>query len=116
MPIVNKRDDGPLVHIHDIERSVQGSGVTVRVYGELKIAAKEKVYARDLNLNSVKMLVLTPIAGNHTAYIPTTYISQKGVYDNYASVDIFTDDGTEVTAGNGPYDGSLWLSFVAVGE
>ena len=111
-----KADRGPLIHIHYIERTVQGRGVGIKVYGEIKIAAKEYVYARELGLNTIETLILTPLTGAHTGYIAQTYIHNKGEYDNYASIDIFNTDGTEITAGNGPEDGSLWLNFIALGE
>ena len=113
---VIKADRGPRVEIHHIERHVHGNGVVVKVWGEMKIAAKEYVYARELGLNTVQVLLLTPDTGVHTLYHPQTYIYNKGEYDNYASVDIFDDSGTEITAGNGPEDGSIWLNFMALGE
>jgi len=113
---VIKADRGPLIHIHYIERMVQGSGIAVKVYGEMKIAAKEYVYARELGLNTIQTLQLTPLTGAHTGYIAQTYIHNKGEYDNYASIDVFDTGGTEITAGNGPEDGSIWLNFEALGE
>jgi len=113
---VIKADRGPLIHIHFIERTVQGSGIAVKVYGEMKVAAKEVVYARELKLNTIHALVLTPLTGTHTGYIAQTYIHNKGEYDNYASIDIFDTGGTEITAGRGPEDGSIWLNFIALGE
>lgn len=111
-----KSDRGPLIHIHYIERTVQGSGIAIKVYGEMKVAAKEYVYARELKLNTVETINLTPLTGTHTAYIPQAWIYSKGAYDNYASIDIFDAAGTEITAGRGPEDGSIWLSFIALGE
>jgi len=111
-----KADRGPLIHIHYIERVVQGRGIAVKVYGELKIAAKEKVYARELGLNTIQTLHLTPLTGTHTGYLAQTWIYNKGEYDNYASIDVFNTDGTEITAGRGPEDGSIWLTFIALGE
>ena len=111
-----KAERGPLIHIHHIARDIHGNGIAVRVYGEMKIAAKEYIYAHELGLKTIEVLNLTPEAGNHTAYIATNWIYHKGEYGNYASVDIFDNDGTEITAGRGPSDGSVWLNFVAVGE
>ena len=111
-----KADRGPLIHIHYIERVVHGSGIAVKVYGEMKIAAKEIVYARELGLNTIQCLQLTPHTGTHTGYIAQKWIYNKGEYDNYASIDIFDTGGTEITAGNGPEDGSIWLDFEALGE
>ena len=82
----------------------------------MKVAAKEYVYARELKLNTIEVLLTTPMTGTHTAYITQNWIYNKGEYDNYASIDIFNDAGTEITAGNGPEDGSLWLNFIALGE
>jgi len=113
---VIKSDRGPLIHIHYIERAVHGRGIAVKVYGQMKIAAKEVVYARELGLNTIETLNLTPITGAHTPYIPQAYIYNKGEYDNYASIDVFDHTGSEVTAGSGPEDGSIWLSFIALGE
>jgi len=111
-----KADRGPLVEIHYIERVVQGRGIAVRVYGRMKIAAKEYVYAHELGLNTIEVLLLTPETGVHTGYLAQKYIHNPGEYGNYASVDIFNTDGTEITAGSGPADGSLWLNFIALGE
>jgi len=111
-----KADRGPLIHIHYIERTVQGRGIAVKVYGQMKIAAKEIVYARELKLNTIETLWLTAETGAHTLYHPQTYIHNKGEYDNYASIDIFDAGGTEITAGAGPEDGSIWLNFIALGE
>lgn len=107
---------GPIVHIHFIERTVHGNGIAVKVWGEMKIAAKEYVYARELKLNTIEVLLLTTETGAHTLYHAQKYIHNKGELDNYASVDIFNDAGTEITAGVGPADGSVWLNFMALGE
>ena len=111
-----KADRGPLIHIHYIERVVHGRGIAVKVYGKMKIAAKEYVYARELKLNTIEVLVLTPETGTHTGYLVQKWIYNPGEYDNYASVDIFDTSGSEVTAGRGPEDGSIWLNFIALGE
>jgi len=104
-----KADRGPLIHIHFIERVVHGEGKAIRVYGEMKIAAKEYVYAHELKLNTIQVLLLTPETGAHTGYMAQKWIYHKGEYDNYASIDVFDADGTEITAGTGPSDGSIWL-------
>ena len=49
-----------LVHIHSIERHVAGNGIKLVVYGEMKIAAGQYVYAKDLKLGTVQQLLLTP--------------------------------------------------------
>ena len=53
----------PVIHIHRIERHVHGNSVCVKVYGEMKIACKEVVFARELKLNSLEVLLLTPEVG-----------------------------------------------------
>jgi len=115
---VIKTDRGPLIHIHYIERPVQGRGIAVKVYGEMKIAAKEYVYARELKLNTIQTLQLTPHTGVHRGYFANKWIYNKGEYDNYASVDVFDYAGNEITAGHAyaPEDGSIWLDFEALGE
>ena len=123
-----KADRGPLVHIHFIERSVHGNGIAIKVYGEMKVAAKEYVYAREMKLNTVEVLVLTPMTGDHHLYHVQKYIHAKGEYGNYASVDIWSADGYEMRGGEQgrgtlipaattlPEDGSIWLDFIALGE
>ncbi len=122
----------PLVHIHSIRREVFGNEISLWVAGEMKIAAKEVVFAKELKLNSIQVLVLTPEAADHVPYIVNKWIYRKGLYDNYASIDIFAPTaGYELRTGSRqdqvptptigasstlPYDGSLWLNFVAVGE
>ena len=113
-----KADRGPLIHIHFIERVVHGSGIAVKVYGEMKIAAKEYVYARELKLNTIETLQLTPHTGSHRGFMPQKWIYSKGELDNYASIDVFDHAGNEITAGHAhaPEDGSIWLDFCATGE
>jgi len=108
----------PLIHIHHIERVVHGNGVAIKVYGEMKIAAGEYVYARELKLNTLEVLVLTPEVekNNSTGYIVQKHVYHKGEYDNYASIDIYDHDGTFQSPGRGPVDGSIWLDFIALGE
>ncbi len=110
------RGSGPVVHIHFIERVVQGSGVAVKVFGELKIAGQEYVYARELKLNTIEVLLLTTKTGAQTLYHPQKWVNNEGEYENYASINIFDDAGTSITAGSGPADGSIWLDFMALGE
>lgn len=124
---VIKAARGPLIELHHIERSVFGNGIAIKVFGEIKIAAKEVVYARELGLNTLQVLVLTSEAGDHHPYPVTKWIYHKGEYDNYASIDIFSMDAYQYEAGTRsqsavtapdtlPYDGSLWLDFIALGE
>ena len=126
MPKVTKRADGPRFEIQVQERVVAGEHVFVRVYGEMKIGAKERVYARDLGLRTIQLLMLQPEHGTHNAYTTGVWIYRKGELDNYASVDIFSMDSYEMlssgrvgslsAATSLPYDGSLWLGFIALGE
>ena len=125
MPKVTKRADGPRFEIQVQERVVKGESVFVRVYGEMKIGAKERVYARDLGLRTIQLLMLQPEHGTHNPYTTGVWIYRKGELDNYASIDIFSMDGyemylnaqTQVSAATSlPYDGSLWLGFIALGE
>lgn len=109
---------GPLIHIHYIERTVHGNGIAIKVYGEMKIAAGEYVYARELKLNTLQVLLLTPEldTNNTIGYMAQKYVHNKGELDNYASIDIYADDGTWQAPGTGPTDGSIWLNFLALGE
>jgi len=109
-------DCNPLIHIHHVERSVHGNGIAIHVYGEMRIAAKEVVYARELKLNTIQTLLLTTEMGLHAHYGAQKWIYHKGEYDNYASIDIFDLIDDEVTAGGGPDEGSVWLDFEALGE
>jgi hypothetical protein len=127
MVTVIKAPRGPRVEIHTIEHIVDGQHVFNRVYGELKIAAKEVVYARELGLNTLQVFLLQPESGAHHPFPTNVWIYHKGEYDNYASVDIFSMDGYQYEAATRgqsaetapstlPYDGSLWFGFVAIGE
>lgn len=116
----------PLIHVHFIERFVHGNGIGIKVYGEMKIAGKEVVFARELKLNTIQVLVLTPETGAHHLYHVQKYIHNKGEYDNYASVDIFSADAYEMIASGRsgsisaatslPSGGSIWLNYIALGE
>jgi hypothetical protein len=107
-----------LVHIHSIERHVAGNGIKLVVYGEMKIAAGQYVYAKDLKLGTVQQLLLTPELNlnNRHGYMAQKYIYHKGELGNYASVDIYDDAATFQAPGTGPVDGSIWLDFEAIGE
>ena len=112
----------PLIHIHSVERHVHGNCIKLMVHGEIKIAAGEIVYARELKLNTLEVLKLTPevIRGETdgtTPYVVNKYIHHKGEYDNFASIDIYdSTDGSWQYGGQGPTDGSIWLDFDAKGE
>ena len=110
----------PEVVIHYIERTVHGNGIAVKVWGEILTASQEVVNARDLELQTLQVLVLTPLTGKYTIDPhdetvrdtipwPTKYIWEKGRPDNYATVYLWDDTSTEHT-------GSVWLDFHALGE
>jgi len=113
---IGQLTSNPLIHIHHVERNVFGNGIAIHVYGEMRIAAKEVVYAREMKLNTIQTLQLTAETGTHTLYNPQKWIYHKGEYDNYASIDIFGHDDSEIVAGDGPDEGSVWLDFEALGE
>ena len=107
----------PLIHIHHVERSVFGNGIAIHIYGEMRIAAKEVVYAKELMLNTIQTMTLTAETGVHQSFNVQKYIHAKGEFGNYASVDIFdTEDDSEQVAGDGPDEGSVWIDFEALGE
>lgn len=117
----------PLIHIHDVERHIHGNSVVVKIWGEMKIAAKERVYARELKLNTIQVLLLTVETGYHYPFTALKWIYNKGQYDNYASIDILAPQSAyqyEANARSGasavpsvlPHDGSIWLNFMALGE
>ena len=105
----------PLIHIYAIERHVSGSGVFGTVWGEMKIASGERVWAHELKSNSIEVLLLTPelAAPDGIGYMAQKNIYHKGEFNNYASIDIYDDASEEQTAGVGPVDGSVWLDFCA---
>ena len=118
----------PLIHIHDVESHVHGNSIVVKVWGELKIAAKEVVFAREMKLNTIQVLLLTVETGHHYPFTPVKWIYHKGEYDNYASIDIFGpatayqyESNTRISTvldapSTLPHDGSIWLNFMALGE
>jgi hypothetical protein len=108
----------PYIEIHKVERTVHGNGVDIKVWGEMKIAAGEYVYARELKLNTLQVLLLTPelLAPDGHGYMVHKRIFNKGAYDNYASVDVYDDAAEWQGPGVGPVDGSIWVNFVAEGE
>ncbi len=124
---VIKAPRGPRFELHHIERSTFGNGIAVKVFGEMKIAGKEVVYARELALNTLQVLILQPEAADHVMYGTSTWIYHKGEMDNWASVDIFAPAtnyeytsgaraGTMSAPNTLPHEGSLWLGFIALGE
>lgn len=118
----------PIVEIHHIERHVHGNGIAIKVWGEMKIAAKERVYAREMGLNTLQVLLLTTETGMHGLIHPQKYIYNKGQLDNYASIDILGPSAAPYeyyAAGRRqaqevpstlPVNGSIWLNFHALGE
>jgi len=107
----------PVVHIHSIHRDVHGNGIFIRVYGEMKIAGQERIFARELKLNTLETLDLTTHHGGKAGYLPYKWIHNKGEFDNYASIHVWeTANNSEMDPGEGPEDGSIWLDFIATGE
>ena len=116
----------PLIHVHYVRRDVHGNGIGIKIYGEIKIAPKEVVWARELKLNTIQVLSLTIEQGTHYMFTPSKYIHAKGQYENYASIDIFGITAAREMHIDGqvtlslpatlPYDGSIWLNFIALGE
>jgi hypothetical protein len=84
----------------------------------MKIAAGERVWARELGLKTLQVLVLTPELNlnNGLGYMAQKYISFKGRFNNFASIDIYDDASVWQSPGVGPVDGSIWLDFFALGE
>jgi len=109
----------PEIHIHSVERHIHGNGIKIMVHGEMKIAAGEIVYARELKLNTLEVLKLTPEV-KHTrvndGYFANKWIYRKGEYDNWASIDVYDYNGIWQDSRTGPTDGSIWLDFDAKGE
>jgi hypothetical protein len=107
-----------LIHIHNVERHVHGNSISIKIFGEMKIAAGQYVYARELKLNTLQVLTLTPELNlnNTHGYMAQKFIYHKGELDNYASIDVYNDAGTLQSPGTGPVDGSIWLDFIAKGE
>lgn len=108
----------PQIHIHYDRRDVHGNGTAVTVYGEIKIAAGERIWARELGLKTLQVLVLTPELNlnNGLGYMVQKYIRHKGEFNNYASIDVYDDASVWEGPGTGPVDGSIWLDFIALGE
>jgi hypothetical protein len=108
----------PQINIHHEYRDIFGDSIAVPVYGEIKIAAGEHVWAYELGLKTLQVLVLTPEIDHRPAhaYSAHKYINHKGEYNNYASIDIFDDAAAFQGPGTGPVDGSIWLDFIALGE
>lgn len=118
LPTAHANGACPQIQVHYKYRDIFGNGIAVRVYGEMKIAATERVWAQELGLKTIQVLVLTPELplNNGLGYMAQKYINHKGEYNNYASIDIYDDASTLQAAGTGPVDGSIWLDFIALGE
>ncbi|GAG66104.1 unnamed protein product [marine sediment metagenome] len=117
----------PLIHIHLVERHIFGNSTVVKIWGQVKIAAKEIIFARELKLNTLQVLLLTVESGYHYPFIPQKWVYHKGEFDNYASVDILapsaayqyeaaTSHASAARPSTLPHDGSIWLNFIALGE
>ena len=109
---------GPIIHIHHVKRDIHGNGVAIHVYGEIRIAAGEYFYAREMKLNTIQVLNLTPEIplNNGLGYMAQKFIYHKGEYDNWGSIDIYDDASAWQNPGVGPSEGSVWLDFEALGE
>ena len=91
----------------------------VIVIGEALLSTHEVIRSQDLDLKTIKNLVLTPVTGKYTMDPhsgvkdtipwPTKYIWKPGEPDNEATVYLWDDTSTE-------HDGSCWLNFWALGE
>ena len=121
MQIIHGEDTehgSPLIHIHFVERVVHGNGIGIKVYGEIKCINGARVNARELKLNTLEELQITPM-GSDQAYGHGKYIVDKGAYDNYASVHVFDESNNPIDADSYPgpeEDGSIWLDFEGLGE
>lgn len=108
------------VEIHSIERVVSGYTTCTKIYGEIKIAAREAVWAHELKLSTIRMMLLTPenTWGAGAEWSAKVYIRSKGQFDNWASIDIYDDAGAYITPGHAQAqdNGSVWLAFMALGE
>jgi len=91
----------------------------VMVWGEVLLRAQEVIRSQDLDLKTIKNIILTPETGKYTIdphsgqrdTIPwvTKYIWKRGEPDNEATIYLWDDTSTEHT-------GSCWLNFLALGE
>ncbi len=111
-------ESGITVAIHFIERHVHGNGIGIKVYGEMLVGGTATtVYAHELSLNTLEELQLTPM-GIDQAYGHGKYIYDKGLYGNYASIQVFDENNNQISAEHpGPEaEGSIWLDFEALGE
>ena len=99
-------------------RPKKGSEAVV-VWGDVLITSQEVIRAQDLDLITIKNLMLLPVTGKYTIDPhsgerdtipwPTKYIYEKGEPMNEATVYLWDDTSTE-------HDGSVWLNFIALGE
>jgi len=99
-------------------RPKKGSEAVI-VHGDVLMASQEVIRSQDLDLITIKNLVLTPVTGKYTIDPhslqedtipwPTKYIWRKGEPMNEATVYLWDDTSTEHT-------GSCWLNFIALGE
>lgn len=103
----------------DIAYRPKEGNEAVVVWGEVLISSQEVIRSQDLDLLTIKNLLLLPQTGKYTTDPhsgvkdtipwPTKYIYNKGEPDNEATVYLWDDTSTE-------HDGSVWLNFQALGE
>ena len=108
----------PEFEIH-LEYHPKKGNEAVIVHGEALLASQEHIDSDDLDVMTIKNLVLTPVTGKYTMdphsgqrdTIPwaTKYIWKPGEPDNEATVYLWDDTSTEHT-------GSVWLDFIALCE
>lgn len=97
------------VVIKFIRKSSQPCVEAVEVWGEAYIATQEHLDARDLDLKTIKVLLLTPVSGKTGAVFATKYVYHQSYPDNLATIYLWDSQNTEHT-------GSVWLDFYALGE
>lgn len=91
----------------------------VEVWGKVLLSSQEVIRSQDLDLKTIKNLLLTPVSGKYTIDPhsevrdtipwPTKYIWKPGEPNNEATVYLWDDTSTEHT-------GSVWLNFLVLGE
>jgi hypothetical protein len=78
------------------------------VWGNVRIAHGERIWARNIGLKSIDSLLLTPEGGSVDAYFATKWVWYPKRPSNYASIHIFDHDGSA-------HSGSVDVNFYAIG-